>query len=707
MRTDPGAVWGLALAATTLLAWAPCGTAQQAPLPIDADTEVRRIQFEFLDHRSFSTNRLRDQIALRAPGSLEFLPFFSSGPFPFSPLELQRDVARLRRYYRRSGFPDVRIDYTVRFDESDNQVDVNFLVREGEPLTRGTLTAIDSEGLDATFSLPLEIRAEWSAFIRSVTPAEGDRLGELERAQLEDRISGWLRNRGFPVAVTTAEVEEADPSEPADVEVVVEPGPRTRIASVIVEGAEQLDEHVVTRELPFGPGDWYSSARLAEGERELFGLNLVRVALADPMRPTAMDSTVDVRVRIAENLPRVISGQLGYATEAGVIGQADWAHRNFLGEARTLSVSLQGRSGSLVVGPNFQRRYAASTSLEQPYFLGRRRSLVITPNAEYRDDFRDRSVQAGVEAVTVRQWSALQTVSVHLNVSRRRIFDFRLTGTEGFDFRRVLVELDSLDHDVRTTALGVSVSWGDVDDAFAPRAGYLFRISGETTGPAQYSSAQYARIEASFARFVPFTARTGLVLRLAGGRLVPYGRSIPANDDQRTEALLRLRDALFTGGGRYDVRGWGEQQLGPKYPDVRLAATDPDTVLVADRYVPLGGLARVMGSAEIRLPLPGFSERHSTHVFLDAGRVWNPDRRFQISGIGTSALRFGTGAGAELGTPVGLVRLSVAYKLNPSAFDLRDPGAVFAALEAGTSPFDVPTESLRRWHIHVAIGQMF
>jgi outer membrane protein assembly factor BamA len=94
-------------------------------------------------------------------------------------------------------------------------------------------------------------------------------------------------------------------------------------------------------------------------------------------------------------------------------------------------------------------------------------------------------------------------------------------------------------------------------------------------------------------------------------------------------------------------------------------------------------------------------------VFVDAGRVWTPDGRFEVSGIPESELRFAIGTGIELGTPVGLFRVSVGYKVNPSPFDVRDPEAVFAALSAGGSVFDVPTERLRRWHLHVAIGQVY
>ena len=675
---------------------------------VNAQTELRSLRFRFLDHQSFSTNNLRERLALRPPGALAFLPFVSSGPFPFSPLELQRDLVRLRQFYRRSGFPNAEFDYGVEFDANANRVDVEFLVREGDPVLRGALSVL-GDSVDASdLPLPPDLQPGWRTFIAAVPPRHGERVGELESVELDNRVSGWLRDRGYAFARVASELQgDEDETGFVRVALTVDHGTRARIGSIRVEGARWLTDEVILRELPFRPGDWFSAARLSQGERELFGLDLVRLALADVERRESADTLVDVRVRIQESPPRVISGQLGYATEVGLSGQLDWAHRNFLGAARTLSASVQGRTGTLGIGPDVQRRYTAALSFKQPYFYGPTRSLVVTPLVEYREDLRDRSVQGGGEAIVMQQWGTLRSVSLHFALAMRRVLDFRLTGTEGLDFRDALAMLDTLDHDVRTSTVGASLTWGRVDNAIAPRSGHLLRAGAEITGPSWVSSAQYGRIEASFARFVPFTGRTGLIVRVSGGRVLPFGSTIPASEQDKTLALLRLREALFTAGGRYDVRGWGEQLLGPKLPDVRLQSTDAGAPLSAQRYVPLGGLAKATASVEVRLPLLETLESSSAHVFLDAGRVWSPDDRFELAGGSDSGSRVSVGTGIELGTPLGPVRVSLGYKLNPSPFDVRDPTAVFAAMAAGSSVSDVPAEWSRRWHVHLTIGHAF
>ena len=147
--------------------------------------------------------------------------------------------------------------------------------------------------------------------------------------------------------------------------------------------------------------------------------------------------------------------------------------------------------------------------------------------------------------------------------------------------------------------------------------------------------------------------------------------------------------------------------MGPKLPDVELdRATDS---LKASRYVPLGGLARISGGVELQFPIPGLGARFAGHVFLDGGRVWTPDHRFlpPDDPYDQDKAYFSTGGGMGIETPVGPIRVSVGYKLNPSPLDLRDPNEVLKRLLAKESILDVPAETLRRFQLHLTLGRSF
>jgi outer membrane protein insertion porin family len=260
--------------------------------------------------------------------------------------------------------------------------------------------------------------------------------------------------------------------------------------------------------------------------------------------------------------------------------------------------------------------------------------------------------------------------------------------------------------------VGFDLVFGEVDDPLGPREGYITRLSTEFAGPAAISDVEYSRLEAQVTGMLPLGRSTGLVARVSAGRLFPRGASVPSGPDDLLSVLLQLRDAVFTAGGTGDVRGWGNGQLGPKVPDIRVVQRGDSVTVSADRYVVLAGLARATASVELRLPFPFLGAEHGTHLFLDAGRIWNPDDRFRDPDLPADPLNqedvfFGTGFGVEFATLVGPLSIDLGYKLNPSPLDLRDPGDVARALVAGQSLFTVPIESLRRWHLHFAIGRSF
>ncbi|HSG50413.1 MAG TPA: BamA/TamA family outer membrane protein, partial [Longimicrobiales bacterium] len=203
----------------------------------------------------------------------------------------------------------------------------------------------------------------------------------------------------------------------------------------------------------------------------------------------------------------------------------------------------------------------------------------------------------------------------------------------------------------------------------------------------------------------PVDRRISLFLRGSAGRLFPFGESDPGGQ-ARTRAIVGLRDVMFTAGGTSDVRGWGNGLMGSKIPDVGVSE---DGTVVADRFVPAGGLARLTGTVEVGLPFPFLPAPHRTFTFLDAGRVWSPGEAYDP---GDPELRregwaFGTGAGLEFGTLVGPIRIAAGYKLNPLPVDLLAPGDVARAILDDVPLEELEQASIRRWHLHLSIGRSF
>ena len=709
-----GAVlWALALSARLALA-------QDAPSGITRATEVRTIQFRYEGTEDIGEETLREQIALTAQGGMVglrrlfgFLPFVTPvGEHLFDPLELQRDVIRLRNLYRQSGFLQAAVSYDVRYDAKKDLIDVTYVVNEGPPLLLRRLEYQAKGG--GPPRLPPGTEGKWSALQRFERD-EPQRLGQVELQGIAARAGRWFRVNGYPFAIATAEAAVDTAANRVDVTVSIHQGPRTRIRGYEVTGNETVPARQLTRQLPLRPGDWYDADKLEEGRQQLIQLDIVRLALVDVDRRTADDSSAIVRLQVTENPPNLVSGDVGFASDGGVSSQAEWTNRSFLRGVRTLTVAGVAQTGLLALESPAQRLYRFGATLLQPYVGHRRLSLAGGPFIEYRDDARDRSWAYGADASLVWAAAPLQSVSLGYTFSRRRILEYGFgEDLEPEEYLPILGLAEpggagTLDRTIDRGIIRLEGNYGYLDEFANPRRGFVLRPRLEVTAPGAFNSSDYLLLDLGGTAFLPVTDRIGFALRGSAGRIWPSGGGLPRDGESPFLALLRLRDVTFTAGGTRDVRGWGSQLVGPKIPEVRRQSEDEGGGFVSDRYTPVGGLARLSGTAELRLPLPGFAEEWQTFLFLDGGRVWIPDDRFAlgIPELEQDDFFAAAGGGISYQTIVGAVQLALGYKLNPSALDLRAPEDVLDALQRGEPATVAEERGARRLHLHFAIGSTF
>ena len=694
--------------------------AQDALSLVGARTEVKSIEFRFEGKQTLPEEELRRKIALTERGGMVgirrffgFLPFVSPvGVHPFDPLELQRDVIRLGNHYRRSGFLKAAVEYDVRYEAKSDLVQVTYVVDEGPPLMVRSLRFIgDSAGL----KFPSKLARDWVRFERR-EQRQARRFGEVERRELADSTTRWLRDRGYPFAAADLRVAVDTAADRAGVIVLVRPGLRARIREIVVTGNRGIPARHITRQLPIKPGEWYNAGELEKGRQQLVQLDMVRLALLDVPRNRADDSSVVVRLDVTENPPRLVRGEAGLASGGGLSGEVEWTHNAFLGGLRTFTAAASAQTGALSFETPAQQLYRLALSVFQPYVGDRRLSAAAGPFVEYRNDLRDRSRAVGLESSLVYAAGPLRSITLGYSLSHRRILDYGFG--ENLDPIEYLPILGLAEPDAagrlgtvrNRSAISLQGSYGRLDEFANPRRGYVFRPRIEITTPGGFNTSEYLLLDLGGTAFLPLTTRIGFTVRLAAGRIYPFGRSLDQiGQESPFVSLLRLGDITFTAGGTRDVRGWGSQLVGPKLPEVKLESQDGETRNTAQRYAPVGGLARLLGSAEVQLPLPGFSDAWQTFLFFDNGRIWTPDDRFALNAgeLNQDGYYSSVGAGVGYETVVGAIQFAVGYKLNPSALDLRSPQGVLEALQEGRPLSSVPIESRRRWHLHFSIGSTF
>ena len=125
----------------------------------------------------------------------------------------------------------------------------------------------------------------------------------------------------------------------------------------------------------------------------------------------------------------------------------------------------------------------------------------------------------------------------------------------------------------------------------------------------------------------------------------------------RERTIPSLIAERFFGGGNLSHRGFPENQAGPR---------DLDTGF------PLGGSAEFFNSTELRFPLIG--ENINGVLFHDMGNVYSSigQMSFRVTQNSLSDFNYmvhAIGFGVRYRTPIGPLRLDLAYSINPPRFN--------------------------------------
>ncbi|HYV96581.1 MAG TPA: BamA/TamA family outer membrane protein [Gemmatimonadaceae bacterium] len=686
-------------------------------------TQISALAFRFASAHSFPVSRLQQEMALSGPRrfdgvrrALAFLPAINKpAPHPFTPLDLQRDVARLRRFYETSGFIGTKISYEVAYDNTANRVRVTMIVDEGRPVTLHTATIVLEGGGDPETVLPLDLQSAWRRFVAHTGGGVGRRFTGADRARVSGEALGWWMDRGWAFARSSSQTTIDSGAATLDMRVELHPGPRARVDSLEVVGNTSVSRGVVLRTMPLAKGDWFSTRKLADGQRRLFGLSLFRVALTNVPRNQHEDSTVRVQIQLKENLPRLITGELGYGSSGeGVTVRGELTHRNFTGGARTLRLTAVAQTGALAFSVIPERDYEFAISFHEPYLTRREVSFTVSPFVRYRDDPTDRSQEAGIETSVIYDMGKFRFLTLQHRYSARRVLEYRIGTGSSTDLAALLAiaargGLADIGTRIQRSTFELSGTVGRADPSRSARAMQMLP-SILVTAPRSLNTIEFAHAELPLSVFVPLRKRVALSANARWGRVYPFGKTTNSGSSADLENV-QLREALLSAGGSGSVRGWGGGMLGPKLLNLRfetLPGSDSIRVIGTNGYIPAGGLARASGSVEMQMPFPGLGTSWGTHVFLDAGRVWSPDARFALdTPSDEQRWFFGIGGGVDYATIVGPVRLSIGYKLNPSVLDLRSAADVFKAIAAGLPASSAPVSALSRLHLHVSLGQRF
>src|SRR2546423_2324903 len=598
--------------------------------------------------------------------------------------ELQRDVLRIRVFYWKRGYREAEVDTAV-VRRGTKQVGVTFTIHEGPATVVSDIVVTQ----DSTILSEREI-ADRIALGKN-SPLNLIRL-DSSRFNLQARMF----DKGFADAeVDTGTVIDST-SHTATVKFTLIPKYKTTVEDIVITGNDDVDRRTILKSLTFRVGDIFKRSEMLRSQRALYESNLFRRAAIEPRPPIDIatpDSAKVIVVTVQESPSREARVSAGFNTIDFGQFESRFTDYNFFGSARRLDVqgvvgnlfakSLSGRgifqNATLAQPPPpprfFVPTYNASLALPQPWFASSHNPLGVSLFSHRRSApgiYVDRGYGTSLTFTRELTERAPASINYRFEISKVDAGDVYFCINFGVCDQPTL---HSLRGNQKLSPITITSGIDRTNDPFSPNTGYRANASVEHASTFTVSDFRYNRATTDGAAFYQVRKRGAIGAHVRVGWVRSLGSTAQAVGISASlgDGVLHPRKRFYAGGA-HSVRGFGENQLGPRVLTVPigvlqshdsanvtcLTGTDvttcnPNAANLKDRDFeprPLGGNFVMEGSIEARFPIWG---QLSGAGFIAAGTVsqrTSPDLPRRKGAVTP-------GFGARYQSPVGPIRADI------------------------------------------------
>ena len=600
--------------------------------------------------------------------------------------ELRRDMLRIRVFYWKRGWRDAQVDTVVT--PKDEGVRVEFRVTEGAP------TRVSSIRVERPSAVLNDNEVRNAMKLRA-----GDPLNLIALDSSIAFLKSALWDKGYGDAdarVDTIVVDTA--AKAASVRASIDPKWATTIGQISISGNERVSQGTIRNSLTLEEGELYKRHELITSQRNLYESNLFRRAVI--IVPPQGDSIKHIEITVQEAPLREIRASAGFSTiEFGQL-EGRLTRYNWFGGGRRLdfraavgnllanSLNAQFPFQEVLRRPvsdrdadqYFSPTWQASADFTQPWFQSPRNTLGLSAFTHRRSApaiFVEKGL--GGSATFTRMLASRAPVSLTYRFELTRVQASDVYFCENFGICDP-ADIAALRSRQRLSPLALSLVTDRGDDPLDPSRGYFARADVEHASAFTMSDYRYNRVSGEYRRYKAFGRHAVLAWRVRGGWVQALESASEAliGEASTTNSILHPRKRFYAGGAQ-SVRGYGENQLGPRVLTVdpgKLLDAPNDTTpalctrdellagdceeaatLGSDNFEPrpVGGSTLLEGSVEYRF---GVWRSLDMAVFVDAAVVGEGD----VSTLtrGTSAVT--PGFGFRYTTPVGPIRVDLGIK---------------------------------------------
>ncbi len=591
--------------------------------------EVARIkQINIVGNKAFSEKELRDQIKLSTSG---WFTWYSKAD-QYSKQKLAGDIETLRSFYLNRGYLEMQVDSTqvsITPDKKDIYITVN--VNEG---SKFTIAGIKLEG---------EMLGREKEFESLISLKPGDAYSGEKMTESTRKISERMGVFGYAFANVNASPQINREKNEVNFTVFVDPGKRVYVRRINIGGNDRTRDEVIRREFRQLESSWYDGDRIRLSKDRIGRLGYFTDTKVDTVDIPGTPDQVDLNVNVVEKPTGSVMVGAGFSsseklTLTGSINQA-----NAFGSGNNIGITVNTSRIFRTISLSHTNPYFTDDGVSRTVevFLRTTRPPLFLTDVDFRVESRGGNVSFGIPV------SELDRVFVGAGIENTQVQTFSNSPLRYQTFVSENSDNTSGIGAAETTAFPLTMAWqrDNRDSALIPTQG-RFRRANLEVSPA--GSAQYYRSTYQDQYFMPLFGN----LTLAVNGEVSYGAGLSS------KSFPVFKN--YYAGGIGSVRGFFAGSL---------SVDGTGTTTSSSRFnLPIGGQARVIMNAELQLPFPGTGVDRSLRwfTFFDAGQVFNPQYGQNIS---LGDLRYSTGLGISWISPVGPLKLSLGYPLNPQSFD--------------------------------------
>jgi outer membrane protein insertion porin family/translocation and assembly module TamA len=684
-RTLPVAAFSCWLATST-----GCSTVPPGRSAVDS---VR-----ILHAKALNSGDVEEKLGTQA--STKFLFLFQGVAYDYEVYDesvLQRDMARVERFYRSKGFFDAHARVARLYQAKDNHVRVEIVVDEGPPTLNRNVAVVGTDTLPKAVSRAVTAAARAALVV-------GTRFDEDKYKDSEAAVRKSLTDRGYAYATVESQAEVDVGRHVADYGFKVVPGPPAVFGPVTFVGLDpdglgprrqEIAEGPLRRTIDIREGAPYSTAVIDSATQALLDLEVFSAVqivptLPDPPPP---DHIVPLTVKVEPTRLRQIT--LGGGVEIDEIKTdlhlvAEWEDHNLLGDLRDFTatfkpgvvlypIRINNWTGALKPLPEERSKL----ELRQPGFLEARTTGFVRPEFNIFPLLVEVNPPPNVPVVGYRE------LKLPVGVDRTFLKSLYVSLDYTFQIENPFAYVQDLDPALETVFLSFPELITQLDfrdDAVRPHEGiYLgnkFSVAGSIFG----GTATDIRLQPEVRTYLPIAHGLTFATRGSVGFLWSsnYSRdwnaqlersaatSTTTNSAARTELEHDTQVMYFRGffsGGPTTNRGFPLLGISPHgvIPFLNPATASQQVQFQCDPmqpgfdanrcYLPVGGFTLWELQNEVRADISG---PLSGAVFCDMSDV-SPS----VVDIRPSHLHLSCGAGAAYDTPVGPIRADIGYRVQP------------------------------------------